>query len=82
MLKNGALLRLFRPCWGVHLLQRPSLTVAVLGDVLQERGDALLFYSLHFDATKDPTSFHGSCPTTKGEKWSATKWLHVYPLGG
>jgi len=50
--------------------------------VKTERGDALLFYSLHFDATKDPSSYHGSCPTVKGEKWSATKWLHVYPLGG
>ena len=30
----------------------------------------------------DPTSLHGSCPTTKGEKWSATKWIHVGPFGG
>ena len=29
----------------------------------------------------DPSSLHGSCATTKGEKWSATKWMHVGLLG-
>ena len=38
------------------------------------RGDALLFYSLTPGGEEDPMSLHGSCPTTKGEKWSATKW--------
>ncbi|CAK9170020.1 unnamed protein product [Ilex paraguariensis] len=41
------------------------------------KGDALLFFSLHPDATTDPLSLHGSCPVIKGEKWSATKWIHV-----
>jgi len=41
------------------------------------RGDALLFYSLKPDGSTDNASLHGSCPTTKGEKWSATKWIHV-----
>lgn len=45
------------------------------------RGDALLFYSQKPDGTNDPASMHGSCPTTKGEKWSATKWLHVGGYG-
>ncbi|KAE8661304.1 putative prolyl 4-hydroxylase 7 [Hibiscus syriacus] len=40
-------------------------------------GDALLFFSLHPDATTDKKSLHGSCPVIKGEKWSATKWIHV-----
>jgi prolyl 4-hydroxylase len=35
------------------------------------RGDAVMFFSLHPDGTEDPTSLHGSCPTTKGEKWCA-----------
>jgi prolyl 4-hydroxylase len=38
--------------------------------------------SLTPDGKKDPTSLHGSCPTHKGEKWSATKWIHVAPFGG
>lgn len=25
----------------------------------------------------DQKSTHGSCPVIKGEKWSATKWMHV-----
>jgi prolyl 4-hydroxylase len=41
------------------------------------KGDALLFYSLKSDGSLDPKSLHGSCPTTKGTKWSATKWIRV-----
>lgn len=46
------------------------------------KGDALLFYSLTPDGKEDLRSLHGSCPTLKGEKWSATKWVHVGPYGG
>lgn len=49
--------------------------------VKARRGNALLFFSLHPDGTEDTTSLHGSCPTTKGEKWSATKWLRVLGCG-
>ncbi|XP_010932926.1 probable prolyl 4-hydroxylase 7 [Elaeis guineensis] len=45
--------------------------------VKPEKGDALLFFSLHPDAKTDPDSLHGSCPVIEGEKWSATKWIHV-----
>eukprot|EP00878_Enallax_costatus_P025017 GHUV01026734.1.p1 GENE.GHUV01026734.1~~GHUV01026734.1.p1 ORF type:complete len:169 (+),score=33.04 GHUV01026734.1:608-1114(+) len=45
------------------------------------KGDALLFYSLTPDGIEDDASLHGSCPTTKGEKWSATKWIHVEAFG-
>jgi prolyl 4-hydroxylase len=45
------------------------------------KGDAVLFFSLLPDGSTDPMSMHGSCPTTKGEKWSATKWIHVGPFG-
>ena len=44
------------------------------------RGDALMFYSLKPDGATDQASLHGSCPTTAGEKWSATKWIHVGPF--
>ncbi|EPS68098.1 hypothetical protein M569_06675 [Genlisea aurea] len=40
-------------------------------------GDALLFWSMHPDATLDPSSLHGGCPVIKGNKWSSTKWMHV-----
>ncbi|KAK4429436.1 putative prolyl 4-hydroxylase 3 [Sesamum alatum] len=40
-------------------------------------GDALLFWSMHPDATLDPSSLHGSCPVIIGNKWSSTKWMHV-----
>uniref|UniRef100_A0A1D1YFT2 procollagen-proline 4-dioxygenase n=1 Tax=Anthurium amnicola TaxID=1678845 RepID=A0A1D1YFT2_9ARAE len=45
--------------------------------VKPKKGDALLFFSLHPDATTDSDSLHGSCPVIEGEKWSATKWIHV-----
>lgn len=45
--------------------------------VKPKKGDALLFFNLHPDATPDPMSLHGGCPVIEGEKWSATKWIHV-----
>lgn len=40
-------------------------------------GNALLFWSTRPDATLDPSSLHGSCPVIRGNKWSATKWMHL-----
>lgn len=53
--------------------------VFILNDVSVKprRGDALLFFSLHPDATTDQSSLHAGCPVLEGEKWSATKWIHV-----
>lgn len=48
--------------------------------VKPKKGDALLFFSLHPNATTDSSSLHGSCPVIEGEKWSATKWIHVRPF--
>ncbi|KAL6610406.1 hypothetical protein ACP70R_040375 [Stipagrostis hirtigluma subsp. patula] len=45
--------------------------------VKPRKGDALLFFNLKPDATKDPSSLHAGCPVIKGEKWSATKWIRV-----
>ncbi|KAL0708517.1 hypothetical protein Bca4012_074943 [Brassica carinata] len=45
--------------------------------VKPKKGDALLFFNLHQDATPDTLSLHGGCPVIEGEKWSATKWIHV-----
>ena len=41
------------------------------------KGDALLFFSLHPSAIPDEASLHTGCPVIEGEKWSATKWIHV-----
>lgn len=45
--------------------------------VKPRKGDALLFFSLHPDAVPDTKSLHAGCPVEEGEKWSATKWIHV-----
>ncbi|KAJ8425370.1 hypothetical protein Cgig2_003648 [Carnegiea gigantea] len=49
--------------------------------VKPSKGDALLFFSLHLNGTTDEMSLHGSCPVIEGEKWSATKWIHVRSYG-
>mmetsp|Transcript_15986 Transcript_15986/g.34537 ORF Transcript_15986/g.34537 Transcript_15986/m.34537 type:complete len:272 (+) Transcript_15986:87-902(+) len=42
-----------------------------------KKGDTLLFWDLHPDGqTPDRRTLHASCPTFKGAKWTATKWLH------
>lgn len=46
--------------------------------VRPRRGDALLFWSMRPDSSLDPSSLHGGCPVISGNKWSATKWMHVY----
>lgn len=48
--------------------------------VKAKKGNALFFYSLKPDGKGDVRSTHGSCPTLKGEKYSATKWIHVGPF--
>ncbi|PSC76370.1 Prolyl 4-hydroxylase subunit alpha-2 [Micractinium conductrix] len=52
--------------------------------VKPKRGDAVLFWSLRTEGTLDKGSLHGSCPTTRGKKYAATKWYHVahYAMGG
>ncbi|XP_002978409.2 probable prolyl 4-hydroxylase 3 [Selaginella moellendorffii] len=45
--------------------------------VKPRKGDALLFWSMSPDAELDPFSLHGGCPVIKGNKWSATKWMHL-----
>ena len=50
--------------------------------VRPRKGDALLFFSLLPDGTRDPTSMHGSCPVLKGLKYSATRWMRAHPHEG
>ena len=45
--------------------------------VKPRQGDAILFWSLDTWGREDKNSLHASCPVIKGEKWTATKWLHV-----
>lgn len=41
------------------------------------KGNALLLFNLHPNATMDESSHHGSCVVLEGEKWSATKWIRM-----
>jgi prolyl 4-hydroxylase len=43
--------------------------------VVPHKGDALLFFDLDVEGRAgDRAALHASCPTTKGTKWTATKW--------
>ncbi|CAI7850956.1 unnamed protein product, partial [Closterium sp. NIES-53] len=41
------------------------------------KGSALLFFSMNPNGSFDTASLHSGCPVLEGEKWSATKWIHV-----
>ncbi|KAL5725345.1 procollagen-proline 4-dioxygenase [Ranunculus cassubicifolius] len=49
--------------------------------VKPKKGDALLFFNLYINTTTDSDSIHGSCPVMEGEKWVATRWIHVRSHG-
>eukprot|EP00775_Hariotina_reticulata_P008869 gene8869-9048_t len=50
--------------------------------VVPKKGDALLFWDMKVDGvTLDRQSLHASCPTIKGVKYVATKWIHNKPYG-
>ncbi|PKU63960.1 prolyl 4-hydroxylase [Dendrobium catenatum] len=48
--------------------------------VKPKKGDALLFFSYHINATVNPRSVHRSCPVIEGEKWAATRWIRLRSL--
>lgn len=45
--------------------------------VKPRKGDASIFWSITTAGTVNSGSLHGSCPVIRGEKFSATKWVHV-----
>lgn len=40
-------------------------------------GDAVLFYSYHFNGSMDMSSMHTGCPVIRGVKYAAPVWIHV-----
>eukprot|EP00195_Chlamydomonas_chlamydogama_P016075 CAMPEP_0202891768 /NCGR_PEP_ID=MMETSP1392-20130828/1746_1 /ASSEMBLY_ACC=CAM_ASM_000868 /TAXON_ID=225041 /ORGANISM="Chlamydomonas chlamydogama, Strain SAG 11-48b" /LENGTH=285 /DNA_ID=CAMNT_0049575621 /DNA_START=353 /DNA_END=1210 /DNA_ORIENTATION=+ len=59
-------------------IPNPSPCAARMGIAVRPRkGDALLFYDMDVAGAKgDRAALHASCPTLKGTKWTATKWIH------
>lgn len=46
-------------------------------DILKPtKGNAIVFFNLHLNATPDKSSSHARCPV-KGEMWCATKTFHL-----
>ncbi|PKA64567.1 prolyl 4-hydroxylase [Apostasia shenzhenica] len=41
------------------------------------KGNAILVFNLHPNATVDKGSYHGACSVLDGDKWSAIKRIHV-----
>lgn len=59
---------LFSKCGNTGMAVKPS------------KGDAILFWSMKVGGELDAGSSHAGCPVVRGEKWTATKWMHVSPL--
>ena len=62
---------------GLERLRRSTQIVRRRTSRQAARGDALLFYNIHPNATFDKHSLHGGCPVVRGEKWVATKWIRI-----
>lgn len=45
-----------------------------------KKGDAMMFWSLKDDGTRDQASLHAACPVLRGVKWSAPVWIHASPF--
>ncbi|EFJ51369.1 hypothetical protein VOLCADRAFT_120451 [Volvox carteri f. nagariensis] len=68
----------------VQAIENPSPCAAKMGlSIRPRKGDALLFYDMDIEGQKgDRKALHASCPTLKGMKWTATKWIHSKPYMG
>lgn len=44
------------------------------------KGNAILFFNLHLNASPDKTSSHARCPVPEGEMWCATKFFYIKPV--
>lgn len=45
--------------------------------ITPKKGNAVLFYNCHPNGKEDPLTLHGGAPVVKGNKWIATKWIHL-----
>jgi len=43
-----------------------------------EKGKGVLFYNTDINGNKLNDSLHAGLPVTKGIKWIANKWIHLY----
>lgn len=41
------------------------------------RGNAIVFFNLHLNATPDRSSHHARCPILQGDLWLATKFFYL-----
>lgn len=46
------------------------------------KGNALLFFNVHPNASPDRSSRHVRHPVVEGEMWCATKFFHIRPISG
>ncbi|KAJ4838424.1 hypothetical protein Tsubulata_020694 [Turnera subulata] len=46
------------------------------------KGNAVLFFSVHLNASLDTSSSHARCPIREGEMWFATKFFYGRPMEG
>ncbi|KAK4571585.1 hypothetical protein RGQ29_030128 [Quercus rubra] len=53
------------------------------GNILRPiKGNAILFFAIHPNASPDKSSSHARCPIVEGEMWHATKFFHIGSIRG
>ena len=75
--------QLINCCWKLSQLGKIWSSCTKSSSILRPtKGNAILFFTLHPNATPDKSSSHARCPVLEGEMWYATKLFHIRSISG
>ncbi|KAJ8752447.1 hypothetical protein K2173_004083 [Erythroxylum novogranatense] len=64
------------------LISREPLMAMIDNTLKPIKGNAILFFNVHLNASQDRSSSHLRCPVLEGEMWSATKFFYLRAIDG
>nr|XP_017101557.2 prolyl 4-hydroxylase subunit alpha-2 [Drosophila bipectinata] len=47
--------------------------------IAPRKGSSVFWYNLYDDGRPDIRSRHSVCPVINGDRWTLTKWIHIFP---
>ncbi|KAH8328019.1 hypothetical protein KR067_003071 [Drosophila pandora] len=47
--------------------------------ITPRKGSSVFWYNLYDDGRPDIRSRHSVCPVINGDRWTLTKWIHIFP---
>ncbi|KAH8252052.1 hypothetical protein KR038_011569 [Drosophila bunnanda] len=53
----------------------PELNISIF----PRKGSAIWWFNLYNNGTTDTRSKHSVCPVIKGDRWTLTMWIHLFP---